>query len=124
MEFVAGRGPAPRFVFSVVAGLPLGSSFVSMVLADKRGGDWREYLGKTHEWYALADLIDTLNLNTAATGNWKRKPPSFDPYKRPGADVPAGQNRKTKASSLAGPNADKAALLDAIFNNLGGAGAR
>lgn len=93
---------------------------MSMFLADKKGGDWQDYLGKTAEWYAMADMIDALNLNTAATGNWKKKPPKFDPYKRPWMGESEQKHRKAKARDLAGPNADKGSLLEAIFNNLGG----
>jgi len=108
-------------VLSVAAGLPLGSAFISMVLAERRGGDWTEYLGKGHDWYVMADLIDAQNLNTAATGNFKKRP-KFAPYPRPGAEKP--KNSKSRARTLAGPGADKASLLLGIFNNLGGAGLR
>jgi len=31
----------------------------------------------------LADLYDALNLNTRATGNWKKSPPKIPEYPRP-----------------------------------------
>lgn len=105
----------------MVAGLPLGSAFISMILAEKRGGDWTDYLGKGVDWFILADLIDAQNLNTAATGNFKKRP-KFAPYPRPGADKP--KNSKARARDLVGADADKSSLLLGIFNNLGGAGVR
>lgn len=69
----------------MIARLPLGSAFVSMQLAERSGGEWRDYLGKTHEWFAMADVYDAIMLNTRATGQYKKnKAPKFDPYPRPG----------------------------------------
>ena len=88
-----------------------------MILAEKRGGDWKEYLGKDHLWFIMADLIDAQNLNTAATGNFKKKP-KFAPYPRPGAEK--AKNSRARARDLAGKDADNESLLLGIFNNLGG----
>lgn len=107
LSVVRGDGPPPAVVLSHIAGLPVGSMFVSMRLAEKRGGDWREYVGKDDTWWALADVYDAVNTNTRATGQWKKgKAPKIDPYPRPGDK--AKKKPKTLAdlhAALAGPAA-------------------
>lgn len=86
VSVVRGDGPAPGLVLALIDGLPIGSMFMSQRLAKQRGGEWQDYLGKSPEWWVMADFYDALNQNTRATGNWKKgKAPTFDPYPRPGA---------------------------------------
>lgn len=33
--------------------------------------------------HMLADIFDAINLNTKATGQWKKKPPEFPEWPRP-----------------------------------------
>lgn len=92
-ETVRGQGPAPLFVLSVIARLPLGSAYISMRLAEDRGGSWQDYLGKDHHWFLMADLYDATMMNTVATGNYKKRP-KVEPYPRPGkskSDIPDDQ---------------------------------
>lgn len=56
-----------------------------MTVAQFRGGaeNWREHFGWTKDRHMLADLFDVLQVNTEATGHWKRKPPELPRYPRP-----------------------------------------
>lgn len=58
----------------------------------------------------LADLYDALNLNTAATGNWKKEPPKFDPYPRP--------KKRDKPAATGGTRPKKAVNLKALHRQL------
>jgi hypothetical protein len=72
-----GEGEDPSLLLSLIARLPP----ESLTAALQSGG--RHHFGWGQTQYLLADLFDALNLNTAATGNWKKDPPKFDPYPRP-----------------------------------------
>lgn len=74
---ILGRGPAPLFVLQVVRGLP----DTSLTSALASGGI--EYYGWGVDRYLLAEMYDSLNLNTQASGQWKGKPPQFKPFPRP-----------------------------------------
>lgn len=52
-----------------------------MTTALASGG--RDFFGWGLDRYMAADLYDALNMNTVATGQWKKKPPKIDPYPRP-----------------------------------------
>lgn len=55
-------------------------------------------VGWSRSDYLIADLIDTVSLNTIATGNWEKgKAPKFKPYPRPGA---AAKTEKPTLRSL------------------------
>lgn len=56
-----------------------------MTVAQMRGGvdNWREHFGWSKDRHLLADLFDVLQVNTEATGNWKKKPPELPRYPRP-----------------------------------------
>lgn len=98
----------PLFVIQLIDGLPLGSAYVSAVMAEEAGTP-HEYLDKGHEWWALAALYDALMLNTQATGQWKNgKPPKFDAFPRPGRDKTGKVKKKHKPMTL---NDLKARLL-------------
>lgn len=87
-----------------------------MKMAERSGGDWRDYLDKTYGWYAMADLYDAIMLNTRATGQYKKgKAPKFEPYPRPG-------DKKSKAAKAAEDGGTD--RLTQLFLGFGGAGAR
>jgi hypothetical protein len=75
-----GELPA-SFVLAKIQRLPEGS----MTLAMFKGGEqqWREHFGWSREQYILADLFDVIQVNTEATGQWKKKPPELPRYPRP-----------------------------------------
>ena len=56
-----------------------------MTVARRRGGDkhWLEHFGWSRTDYMLADLFDAMQLNTQATGQWKKKAPDLPEYPRP-----------------------------------------
>lgn len=68
----------------------------SMTTALMRGG--RDHFGWGQDRYMLADIYDALNLNTTATGQWKKKPPEIKPYPRP--KVKASSDRRPKKVSI------------------------
>lgn len=91
---IEGRGPSPYEVLLLVQGLPEDSLTAALM----RGG--REYFGWTRLNVQLADLFDALNVNTQATGNWRKKPPKFPIYPRPVKDA-APQEKVTVKSLFA-----------------------
>lgn len=63
------------------------------------GDDWR---GWTRGVGVLADLFDAINVNTRATGQWRKKPPKIDAYPRPELSSEAKKHtRKKKRQSVA-----------------------
>lgn len=100
---MVGESPAlpPSLVLALIERLPEGSLYV----AEVRGG--RDHFGWTTDRYMLASLYDALNLNTAASGNWKKEPPDFKPWPRPG-DEERAKKKKKKVS------------LESLFATLGG----
>ena len=83
---------APLFVLSLIEGLPEGSKTAAL-MQDKE--HWRTYLGITQDYYVLAGIFNAINGNTAATGNFKKRP-KFDPWPTPGDIV-----KKRKPRTLA-----------------------
>lgn len=77
MDTINGCGTAPFLVLGLIRGLP----DTSMCHAREAGGDWN--LGWGVDRHIMAQIYDALNFNTAATGNWKKKPPKFKPFPRP-----------------------------------------
>lgn len=77
MDVIEGRGPAPAFVLCAVRALP----DTTYTYALMRGGD--EHKGWGLDRHMMADLIDALNQNTRATGNWGKKAPKIPSYPRP-----------------------------------------
>lgn len=67
----------------------------SMCHARQQGGD--QFLGWGTERHLFAEMYDALNFNTAATGNWRKKPPKFKPFPRPSKKL---QGKKKKVSVL------------------------
>ena len=67
----------PRLILGLLYELPEDSATVASI----RGGD--EWRGWTRQVSILADLFDAQNLNTQATGQWKKKPPKFPEFPRP-----------------------------------------
>lgn len=87
MDVIAGRGPAPSLVLPLIEGLPDDS----MTAALASGG--MHLLGWGEDRYLRVATYDALNLNTRATGNWK-KPPTFDPWRRPQAKNRTAEGKK------------------------------
>lgn len=87
-----GGHPGP--VLALITTLPEGSRFV----AARRGGDKaHEWLGVTAEYRLLAHIVDAININTRATGNY-RTPPKFEPWPLP----ERRQEKKRRVSDLLG----------------------
>lgn len=75
-EVIRGNGPAPLLVMALVRGLPDTSTTIGLV----HGG--YKHVGWGQDRHMLADLIDAIQQNTRATGNFK-SPPKIKPYPRP-----------------------------------------
>lgn len=68
----------PSLVISKIERLPDDS----MTIALMRGS--KEFFGWGTDRYLSADIYDALNVNTVATGNWKKgKTPDLPPWPRP-----------------------------------------
>jgi hypothetical protein len=70
----------------------------SMTTALANGG--RKHFGWGTDRHLLADLYDAVNVNTRATGQWKKgSEPEFKPWPRPTRDesAPAKKKRVTVA---------------------------
>ena len=92
---IEGRGPSPRLVIQLVQGLP-DTSLTSALLS---GG--RDHFGWGQDRHLAADLIDALNANTRATGNWGRgKAPTIPPYPRPTSKPGDGAKKKVSVRDL------------------------
>ncbi|MEU7570333.1 hypothetical protein [Micromonospora sp. NPDC049240] len=93
MNVIEGRGPSPLVVLTYVQRLP----DTSLTVALASGG--REFFGWGRDRAMVADLIDALNQNTRATGNWgKGKAPKIPEYERPKA-----KKKKRKVAAPAEP---------------------
>lgn len=87
---MAGRGLSPSLVIPLVKRLPDDS----MTSALMHGG--RQFFGWGTDRYMLADIYDAINVNTTATGNWKKgKQPDIPPWPRPDAE-----KKKKKRTSV------------------------
>jgi len=73
---VQGDGPAPSLVLSLVQRLPDDSLTHALL----KGG--HEHLGWGLDRHLQASIFDAIQINTRATGNFK-KPPKFEPWPRP-----------------------------------------
>jgi len=73
---VQGDGPAPSLVLSLVQRLPDDSLTHALL----KGG--HEHLGWGLDRHLQASIFDAVQINTRATGNFK-KPPKFEPWPRP-----------------------------------------
>lgn len=70
----------------------------SMTAALAAGG--KHLFGWGVDRYIAADTFDALNLNTVATGQWKKKPPEIKPYPRPKAHAQTPEVAGKKRVSL------------------------
>jgi hypothetical protein len=94
-DVIAGRGPAPLLVLSLVQRLPDDS--LTSALAN--GG--REHFGWGNDRHLLADTYDAINLNTKATGNWKPgKQPALPPWPRPGRDEKTAKKKPVSVADI------------------------
>lgn len=81
-DTIAGHGPSPYEIRLLVQRLPT----ESLTSALMRGS--RDYFELSREWRVLADIYDAIQLNTIASGNWKKgKQPAFKPYPRPDTEA-------------------------------------
>lgn len=85
------------FLHALIARLPDDS----MTRALQQGGedDWGLYLGNTREYYVLAGVYDAINVNTSATGYF-RKPPEFDRWPTPAVVKETKQKKRTSFFDL------------------------
>lgn len=104
IDVIEGRGPHPLIVLAYIQRLP----DTSMTMALLSGG--REYFGWGVDRYLAADTFDALNLNTRATGMWKKKAPDFPAWPRP-----ADAKKKKKAKKSDKPKPLSVADLHAQF---------
>ena len=87
---------APLLVLSLVDRLPEGSKTYAMVQSKKH---WRAFMDITREYYALAGIFNAVNTNTAATGNFKKRP-KFDPWPTPHDLVKRDKERPKTVADL------------------------
>lgn len=101
----------PWQLLAYIQRLPEGSMYMSKL---RDAEFWRAFLGASAESYALAAIVDAVNANTRATGNWRKSPPKIDPYPTPDAVAKAARKREeAKPKSVA-------ALFGAVQASLGG----
>lgn len=74
-----GRGPAPSLVLLMVQRLPDDSLTAALAAGGREHFQWG---GDRH---LAATLVDVINQNTRATGQWKKKPPDIPAVRRPKA---------------------------------------
>lgn len=68
-----------------------------MTAALMHGG--RQFFGWGTDRYMIADLYDAINVNTTATGNWKKgKHPDIPVWPRPSAEGSENKKDKKKVS--------------------------
>lgn len=88
---MAGRGLSPSLVILLVKRLPDDSLTAALM----HGG--RQFFGWGSDRYILADIYDAINVNTTATGNWKKgKQPDIPSYPRPSDE----EKKKKKRTSV------------------------
>ena len=104
-DVITGELP-PLFALSLIERLPLGSRYASEV---QYGDDWRDALDVDRSYYATANVVDAVNQNTIATGNWKKRP-KFDPFPTPQSEY---EKKKKKPVTI----------FD-LYRQMGGAGKR
>ena len=104
---------SPSLAMALYEGLPVGSA----TWAIERGGEeyWRQYLGASQEYYALAGMFNAINTNTAATGMYKKKP-KFDPWPVPEVAVELAKKEKDKKPATV------ASLFEKMMNRYGSKG--
>lgn len=95
-DVVAGE-MAPAFVLSLIESLPEGSTTYAMM----QGGEhWRAYAGIEPSYYVLSGIYNAINANTAARGNFKKKP-KFEGWPTP-AEIVRKLNKKAERKTVAG----------------------
>lgn len=81
-------------MLSLVERLPEGSKTFSLMQDEEH---WRAYLDVDGHYYALAAIVNAINCNTGARGNFKKKP-KFEPFPVPESIVKKA--RKKKSASI------------------------
>lgn len=88
---------APLFVLSLIESLPEGSTTHAMM----QGGEhWRAYAGIGQDYYVLAGIYNAINANTAARGNFKKRP-KFEGWPTPG-EIVKKLSKKAERKTVAG----------------------
>ena len=96
MDVIEGRGPAPALVVALALGLP----DTSLTAALASGG--RRHYGWGVDRHLAADTYDALNLNTRATGNWRKgKTPDLPAWPRPTTATSAVKSGRAGSVSVA-----------------------
>jgi hypothetical protein len=86
---IAGRGPSPFLVISLVKRLP----DTSLTTALASGG--REHFGWGIDRHMQADIYDAINQNTRASGQWGKKgAPKIAPWPRPNHEKKKSKDKK------------------------------
>lgn len=88
---------APLFVLSLIESLPEGSTTYAMM---QGGENWRAFAGIDSDYYVLAGIYNAVNANTAARGNFKKKP-KFEAWPTP-SEVVRKLNKKAERKTVAG----------------------
>ena len=72
----------------------------SLTAALMQGG--REFFGWGSDRYMRADIYDAINVNTTATGNWKKgKQPDIPPWPRPTSEKKEkGKKKRTSVRDV------------------------
>ena len=96
MDVIEGRGPTPALVVALALGLP----DTSLTAALASGG--RRQYGWGVDRHLAADTYDALNLNTRATGNWRKgKAPDLPAWPRPTTSTAASAGGPGRRVSVA-----------------------
>lgn len=67
---------------------------------------WEFHVDVDAKYRALAAIYDALNLNTAATGNWKKRP-KFEPWPVPEVLTKKANRKKRSLADMLGPLAGR-----------------
>lgn len=77
-------------MLSLIDRLPEGSKTLSLVSDPEH---WRAYMDISSDYYVMAGIFNAINLNTTATGNFKKKP-KLDPWPVPKLAVELEKKRE------------------------------
>ena len=95
MDVVEGK-ISPVLALALYEGLPPGSATWAMQQSEEH---WHEYVDAGNAYYALSGIYDAVNVNTRATGNFK-KPPKIEPWPVPEIRVKKIEKAKKKPRTV------------------------
>lgn len=97
------QGRDPSLILALYARLPEGSKTTAM----RRDPDhWEYHVDVDGSYRVLAGIYDALNVNTAATGNWKKRP-KFEPWPVPEVLVKKLRKKRRSLADMLGPLAGR-----------------